>query len=228
MNKMSKDINKKIGVHVNIKDTWTILVNNKIFNTEEQKSNFYYKILINKKFEINYMEKVWEKAFDIDIPWNLTYQTQVWDVKERKLGEFNYKLICNIINTRNKIAKWNNDVTPECQYCQQEHSTKHLLYECPRVANLWQLIGSFLKLDVQYRHIVIDNTVTNDYIESRNLFISYTAYAIYKFWILAENKKVRYNTDSLHNFVKKDLFQRTLYVKNDGFNAFVDGVIELI
>ena len=32
-----------------------------------------------------------------EINWENVYKYQVWDIKDKKLGEFNYKLICNII-----------------------------------------------------------------------------------------------------------------------------------
>ncbi len=175
------------------------------------------------------MEGVWEKEFsNNNINWKTIYTNQVWKITERKIGEFNYKLLCNILCTRDKISKWNNNISKNCQYCNSEHSVKHLLFECPRVVNLWQIISAALKFNVKYHHIIIGSPVTNDYIISRNLVLSYSAYSIYKFWILAENGKIRYGTDSLQSFVRKDLFQRSLYVKQKYFKLLVDHVISYL
>ncbi len=175
------------------------------------------------------MEGVWEKEFsNNNINWKTIYTNQVWKITERKIGEFNYKLLCNILCTRDKIAKWNTNISKNCQYCNSEHSVKHLLFECPRVVNLWQIISAALKFNVKYHHIILGSPVTNDYIISRNLALSYLAYSIYKFWILAENGKVRYGTDSLQSFVRKDLFQRSLYVKQKYFKLIVDLIISYL
>ncbi len=171
------------------------------------------------------MEHVWENAFDMPINWSSVYSYQVWNIKEKKLAEFNYKILCNILYTKSTIAKWNKDISTTCDYCNEEHTARHLIFECPRVVNLWKLIGSVIKLDIKYKHVVIGNTVTNNIISMRNLLISYIAYGIYKFWVMSENKKVNFMTDSLQNFVKKDLFKRSLYLKEPEFSKLVDNVI---
>ena len=70
------------------------------------------------------------------------------------------------------------------------------------------------------------NEITK-YMKYRNLLISYTAYGVYKFWIMAENNKINFNPGSLnlHNFIKKDLFGRSVYLKDSNFNVLVNKVI---
>ena len=61
-------------------------------------------------------------------------------------------------------------------------------------------------------------------IRCRNLLISYAKYAIYKFWILSENKKLGFNTASLVNFVKLDIFNsrgNSIYCKNPFLHILV-------
>ncbi len=65
----------------------------------------------------------------------------------------------------------------------------------------------------------------NEITKYRNLLISYITYGVYKFWIMAENNKINFNTDSLHNFIKKDLFGRSVYLKDSNFNVLVNKVI---
>ncbi len=214
-----------VARHINIKDQWVLLYRNTLYCTKTQKSRFYYNILISKKNVRNYMEKTWERTFDMDIEWQKVYQNQVYNVQERKLGEFNYKLICNIINTRTNISKWNKNVNANCQFCNNRQTVKHLLFECPRVENLWKLIGNILQVNIRYKHLVIGNVVENDFILNRNLVLSYIAYGVYKFWILAENNKLRFDNDSLADFIKKDLFKRSLYIKNNLFLNIIDKII---
>ncbi len=212
--------------YVRIKDNWTILVNNNIFNTTLQKSTFYYEILIKKKFQKNYMEDIWKETFDIhEIDWEKLYKNQVWDLQDKKLGEFNYKLLCNIIATRSKIVKWNKNINENCTYCNVKQTVKHLLYECTRVNNLWAVIGGILKLDIKYKHLILGNRVDNDTIKYRNMLISYIKYSLYKFWVLSENKKVDFKNDCLIKFIKKDLFYRTTYIRDHKFVNMCDTII---
>ncbi len=94
-------------------------------------------------------------------------------------------------------------MSENCTFCNVKQTIRHLIYDFPRVNNLWILIGSILKLDVQYKHLILGNIVTNEAIRCRNLLISYVKYAIYKFWILSENQKLDFNRASLLSFVKK-------------------------
>ena len=172
------------------------------------------------------MQNTWERTFNLDhICWDKTYNHQVWRIKEKKIGEFNYKLICNILNTRTNISKWNKDINDKCQFCKQRQNVRHLLFDCPRIKNLWVLIGSILKMNITYKHLIIGDTAANGFIEERNLVISYIKYGIYKHWILAENKLIDFNTNNIQEFIKTDLFKRTLYIKMKHFVRLCDQII---
>ncbi len=221
--------NPQNATFINIKNKWDILVGNNIFSVKLQKSTFYYNILIEKKFQKNYMEHAWQRDFEIpEINWENVYYNQVWDIKDRKLGEFNYKLLCNVICTKSNISKWNRNINDKCTFCNLKQTVKHLLFDCPRVKNLWVNIGTIINLNIRYKHIILGNIVTkkNEFVKNRNLFISFVAYSIYKFWVMAENGKISFNNDNLLVFVKKDLFRRTLYNKEDFFIQLCDKVCQ--
>ncbi len=224
LKKQIRNFDTSLAKFINIKDNWDILVNNSKYSMKEQKSRFYYRILVDKKFDKNYMEKSWENSFYPNINWKSVYRNQVWGIQEKKIGEFNYKLLCNILCTRSVISKWNKNINSKCQFCGDTQNVKHLIFDCPRVQNLWQAISTILQVNISYKHIIIGNVVSNDYIASRNLVISYITYGIYKFWILAENKKLKFDTESLHRFVKKDLFKRSTYNSDKIFIMLVDKI----
>ncbi len=171
------------------------------------------------------MEEVWEREFNIDIKWQDIYMTKVWKITDKKLAEFNYKLICNIISTRSLISRWNRNISANCPFCGIKQTTKHLLYECPRVQNIWVLISTILKVNIKYKHIVIGNTPSSEGIIIRNLVISYVAYGIYKFWVLSENQKVNFTQDCPIKFIRKDLFSRTVYIKDKLFKHLCDKLL---
>ena len=79
------------------------------------------------------MQDVWERDFKMTNPlWHLIYKDKIWDQKDLKLAEFNYKHLCNIIYTKHKISKWNKNMNDKCDFCGEIQNTKHLLFECPQ------------------------------------------------------------------------------------------------
>ncbi len=223
---MDLNFDTTLNNHVKIRNTWTILVNNNIYCLKTQKSKFYYEILVKQKFIPNYMEEVWENNFNLTQPnWPAIYHSKIWKINDKKLAEFNYKVLCNIIYTRSKLAKWNKQITNKCVFCDQIQDTKHLLFECPRVENAWSLIGSILNLSIKYKHIVIGDIPNNPYIKSRNLVLNYISYSLYKMWILSENKKLDFKQCNILEFIKEDLFRRTLYNNCKYFHMICDKLI---
>ncbi len=130
--------NTSMASFVNIKNTWTLLNKNKIYNMKLQKSKFYYEILIEQKFERNYMEAKWEEFFGFESHnWKHISLRNIWKIKDRKLAEFRYKILCNILSNRNLVSKWNRNMSNRCPVCHETQNMKHLIYECPRILNIW-------------------------------------------------------------------------------------------
>ncbi len=70
------NFNTENAMYIYLKPGWTILVNNSIHSLKTQKSSFFYKILIKKKFCKNYMQTVWERVLDQpNIEWHKIYKT---------------------------------------------------------------------------------------------------------------------------------------------------------
>ncbi len=224
--KIVNNFNPLIAKHVNIRNVWMLVSNNSRYCIKTQKSNFYYTLLIKRKFERNYMERFWGKTFNFEpCEWESIYNRKVWNVAEKKVAEFNYKLITNIVCTRSIISKWNRNVNNLCMLCNDKQDVKHLLFTCSRVNNMWANIGAIIKLNIQYKHIIIGDKESNSYIKSRNLLISYITYGIYKFWILSENNKLDFNNTCLYDFIRKHLFKKTLVINDRIFHMLCDKII---
>ncbi len=218
--------NTAMACHINIKNNWTLFNKNSLISLKTQKSSFYYNILVDQKFIRNYMEDTWERIFDIgEIEWHKIYKQKIWDLTDKKLAEFNYKIISNILYTRAKLSKFKNNITEECPYCNETQNTRHLIFECQRVTNVWAIVGGILKLDIQYKHLIIGDLETGEYLKNRNLVINYIMYAIYKFWVMAENKKLEFKNNCLLEFIKKDLLYRNMYICDTKFHEISDKII---
>ncbi len=171
------------------------------------------------------MEGVWERDFNIEKHmWKSIYKNQIW-IADRKVGEFKYKILCNILSNKALISKWSKEMTENCDFCGQKQTTKHMLYECSRVFNIWKLISTLLKVNITYKHIVIGNFEESNFIYNRNLLITYISYSIYKFWVRSQNNLVNFKRDCLLTFIKNDIFSRTIYVKDDEFRRQCDTLV---
>ncbi len=157
--------------------------------------------------------------------WSKIYSQNVLSIPNNKIKEFKYKLLTDSICTRNRISKWNKSVTKYCQFCQHEHTVCHLLFECNRINHLWTIIGTILKMNITYKHIVVGNSEVNDFITQRNLVISYVAYGIYKMWIQGENDKLDFANVIVVQFIKKHIFQISLLHENNIFRSICDKLI---
>ncbi len=212
--------------YVNIKKTWKILHNNKLFTLKNQKSRFFYEILIDKKCVRNYMENVWEREFNLEnYNWEEIYKRNVWNLSDKKLSEFKYKILNNILSNRSMISKWNKNINNKCPICGINQTMKHLLFDCHRIQTVWNLISSILKVTIRYKHIVIGNREEVNFIKARNLLIFYISYSIYKFWVQSENNIVNFIEANIIEFIKRDIFSRTIYVKDKMFIQLCDKLI---
>ena len=97
------------------------------------------------------------------------------------LAEFNYKLLNNLLSNNLLISKWNTNITNKCKSCiSQIENTKHFIFECINVQNIWKVASRYLNFDILWKHIVVgfylDKSETT---KINNSFISNIAYRIY-------------------------------------------------
>ncbi len=172
------------------------------------------------------MEHVWEREFNLEnYNWEEIYKRNVWNLSDKKLSEFKYKILNNILSNRSMISKWNKNINNKCPICGINQTMKHLLFDCHRIQTVWNLISSILQVTIRYKHIVIGNREEVNLIKARNLLIFYISYSIYKFWVQSENNMVNFIEANIIEFIKKDVFSRTIYVKDKMFIQLCDKLI---
>ena len=176
--------------YINKTDKILLNTGKHIIQITNQKSNFFYGILRENKFKRNYMEKVWNRTFDFHINtnrWSTIYIQNIVDIKDSKLSEFKYNILNNLIPCNSILYKWKRADTDKCSYCDQVETVTHMLYKCSRVNDLWKKIGSSLKLDIQWKHLVLGLQFDNECGYSNNLILVITLCTLYKFWYINKN-----------------------------------------
>mgnify|MGYP000527767340 FL=1 len=130
--------------------------NNTVNSVNNVKHNFYYSLFIDKKFQKPIYEIRWRKIFnDTLCLWENVYIAKIKEIYEKRISEFNYKLLHGILNNNVCVSKWNKTVSPLCEVCNVNEDIKHLLYDCKIVKHIWERISIYLKFDVTWKIVVL-------------------------------------------------------------------------
>ena len=101
---------------------------------------------------------------------------------DKRLAEFNYKLLNNILCNKAFLSKLKQDTHSQCNICLINESSKHLIFECKNVTEIWNALGTFLKTNIKWKHVIVGfNYESNRKVITLNTLISYVAYRIYKY-----------------------------------------------
>ena len=73
---------------------------------------------------------------------------KIFRIKNKKIAEFNYKLINNILSNNYFVSKLEKNCTFLCYGCSHVENTRHLIFECENVQNLWKNISNYIVFDV--------------------------------------------------------------------------------
>ena len=125
----------------------------------------------------------------------------------QKISEFNYKVLHNLLVTGYILSKWNKNISPECLSCGVIDTPEHLLFQCNRVKTIWNKVGTLLKVDLSWKHIVIGlhEEAEKDINTVRNNILSIIAYSIYISWVKCDDSKCTYKFVNIDKNVKNYL-----------------------
>ena len=155
------------------------------------------------------MESVLGREFDIhgETLRNAVYWQKIRKINVPKLAEFNFKLLHNIVPCGKVIHKWQNYVSENCEFCGKIETTKHMLFDCPRVIDIWKMINNHINLMVTWKHILCgfpSYDITQKLCDL-NYVIVIVAYAIFKENNRCKWEKISYKDTNLVATVKENL-----------------------
>lgn len=194
--------------------------NNTVNSVNNVKSNFYYSLFIDKKFQKPIYEIRWRKVFnDTLCLWENVYIAKIKEIYEKRISEFNYKLLHGILNNNVCVSKWNKTVSPLCEVCNVNEDIKHLLYDCKIVKHFWERISMYLKFDVTWKIVVLG--FYNEISEKTsflNNFLSFISFTIYKYKMKCRIQKERMCEQDLRHKLKNTLFLQNVIITSIGRN----------
>ena len=109
--------------------------------------------------------------------------TKVVQEKEKKLKEFNFKLLHGILPCNKNLMKWKVRLNSVCDVCDETQTIVHLLYDCYYVKPLWKVIDNVCKTKVTFKQILgLDELFDHSAVTTIICFL------IYKEWLLLSLK----------------------------------------
>jgi len=182
-------------------------------NDQSYRPKQLYLSIKNKLFIPPKSESYWSKRFTQEIHYNTTYITKIKLIREKKLSEFNYKLLNRILPCRNILMKWGKVQDNKCQFCGEVETVEHMLFLCADVKEIWNifLLQNKLKFDMAYLIFGNDNLPLQ-------WAITVIQYVIFKRWVLKQNNKDVFN---FRLFIRKELEYRCSVYKINGYNEVI-------
>lgn len=97
----------------------------------------------------------------------------------------------------------NKEIHSQCKICKRNENTKHLIFECENVSEIWNALNVYLKIDIKWKHVLLGFfSEQNRKIVSLNTLISYVAYRIYKYKMYCRIHSLEETNYNILNHVK--------------------------
>ena len=126
---------------------------------EETVKEIYWK-LVEAKNPTDACRILWEKELEKVITeenWSNLFLELKHITNSTKLKYFQYKCLRRILTTNVLRAKWNNNISPKCTFCNKEKETpKHLFWKCP-------IVNKFINAVKRWIRHFIDKNFELDY-----------------------------------------------------------------
>ena len=198
-----------IAPYVKIRNLTYIVVDNKYVDIKNMKSKMYYNILLKHITSRGNMESIFAREFNFENTvnnWKKVYYQKMY-LRIPKLNEFNYKILHNILPCGKILCKFKDNISNLCEYCSQVETTKHMLYECPRIYKLWKMISGELNINISWKNIVCGFIMydPSPRIILLNYIISIVCYAIFKENSHCKFDKLCYKDTNINIIVKENL-----------------------
>ena len=156
---------------------------------------------------------------------NLVQQPQDWkkvfaacfkSIQENKYSWFQYRIIFNILGTRDYLSKIKLVKDGKCYFCKTEsESISHIFCECSHVQQLWQNLKQWI-FNILNIHIVFNETaMILGFIESSENFWPVNFFLIItRFYIFSCSKnKIQLNIFDLQKEIKQKFVEQSQLAK---------------
>ena len=227
-----KECDLSLAKYINKPNNY-IINGNKRYRISDQKSKFFYQLLKKPLCERNYMEPLLAcefKFINSNCVWKSIYTQKVIDVFDRKLSEFNFKILHSIVPSGYKLSKWEASVSPECQFCNKAETIDHMIFYCRRINNIWKTTGESLKIDIGLKVLKCGfiQRENSDKVKFLNMIFSKMLYTIFKCNSRSKFEKTDYGSVNVKNEVRLALCYYKGVLKDSRFGLFSEKIMNTV
>ena len=189
------------------------IVINQIFQNvhNKNKSKLFCRTISSHSNAKPSAENKWEERLrnNEKIEWKIVWKFNLKSLRENKIAEFNFKLLHDLIPHRYNLYKWKLCNNPICSFDNELHDSIHLFVNCKHTTMFWKrfndVVATVYNIRFSFNEFILINgyDLKNKQLNSLNFLIIYAKYAIYKTFILAENRKAKFDELSMFSMFKK-------------------------
>ena len=193
----------------------------------EIKTKKIYNNLIQQKIEVPYQQRIWTARFTQDIDFRTIYKQKIYQIKDQKIAEFNYKVLNLILVCNKNLKTWKIIQNDHCEICDVVHDIGHLLYFCTKAKRIWSIVRTVFNMQITFKDIII-----GDHDKESTFLISLLEYLIYKEWLIYHTDK--WEENNIIYFIHRELKSRNNIYKKISGNSWdklpekIDIMIEYI
>lgn len=190
------------------------------------KSKQYYKLLTEKTIEHPQSENKWKLLFQghtTDLIFKDIYVRKIMKIKERKLAEFNYKILHMILACNSNLKKWNISTTDKCEICDIKEDIVHLLFICPHAQYIWTFVEQSLEINITEFDVICGKERE----ETTNYVITLIAFLIYKEWLICRDLNTNRRLFNRRSFLYSELSFRMAVCRKLEMNTVFDTLMKL-
>ena len=125
-------------------------------------------------------QKYWSGYFaNVDIDFASVYKRKNYMYKDRKMAEFNFKLIHNILPCNMNLHKWKKKTYNTCTICNVIEDIPHMLYECAYAKTIWDKLNINRTVMITASEVILGSGSSDNDI----MITTFISYFIYKTWL---------------------------------------------
>ena len=169
----------------------------------DSKSKFFYNKLVTKKINRPVaIETYWSNLFNnMNIEFGTVYRNKIAVIKDKKMAEFNLKILHNILPCNANLYKWKQKPSDLCSTCNVVEDLPHMLYHCVFAKIIWDKVNLYSNLTLLDTDVILGVNLS----PCENLIVTLISYHIYKMWLRQSYDNVPRNVLTVLHQLKLEL-----------------------
>ena len=140
------------------------------------------------------------------------FTLKVKNIQEKKIAEFNFKILHNILACKSLVSKWEHHIDQNCEICNVKEDIVHLLCECTLAKLIWQIFQTSNDIILSNKVILFGTSNSSTF----NYMTSFVGFTLYKFWMVKNSESKARNIRDIVPFFKAEVQSKYIVYKHLG------------